>query len=61
MCLSNTYRERDHKLLMDNTSRIDIDGDLIRLRDLFGDVLEIRGSLVSTDLERNEIVIRCDD
>ena len=61
MCLSNTYRESDHTLLMDNTSRIDIDGDLIRLRDLFGDVLEIRGRLVSTDLERNEVIIRCEE
>ncbi|MBQ9063482.1 MAG: CooT family nickel-binding protein [Eubacterium sp.] len=61
MCLSNIYREQDHTLLMENTSRIDIDGDTIRLRDLFGDVREIRGAIVSADLEQNEVVIRCSE
>ena len=61
MCLSNIYREQDHTLLMENTSRIDIDGDTIRLRDLFGDVREIRGTIVSADLEQNEVVIRCSE
>jgi len=61
MCLSNIYREQDHALLMDNTSRIDVDGDRIRLRDLFGDVREVRGTIVSADLEQNEVVIRCEE
>ena len=61
MCLSNIYREQDHTLLMENTSRIDIDGDTIRLRDLFGDVREVRGAIVSADLEQNEVVIRCSE
>ena len=61
MCLSNIYREQDHTLLMENTSRIDIDGDTIRLRDLFGDVREIRGAIVYADLEQNEVVIRCSE
>ncbi len=61
MCLSNIYSEKDHALLMDNTSRIDIEGDLIRLRDLFGDVREVRGTIVSADLEQNEVVIRCSE
>lgn len=59
MCLSNAYREDDHSLLMTNTSHIDVEGDTIRLRDLFGDVREVKGSIVSTDFEKNEIVIRC--
>ena len=61
MCLSNVYREQDHTLLMDNTSRIDVDGDRIHLRDLFGDVREVRGPIVSADLEQNEVVIRCEE
>ena len=61
MCLSNIDREQDHTLLMENTSRIDIDGDTIRLRDLFGDVREVRGAIVSADLEQNEVVIRCSE
>ena len=46
---------------MDNTSRIDVDGDRIHLRDLFGDVREVRGTIVSADLEQNEVVIRCEE
>ncbi|MBP3879261.1 MAG: CooT family nickel-binding protein, partial [Lachnospiraceae bacterium] len=49
MCLSNAYRKDDHSLLMSNTSRIEVDGDIIRLRDLFGSVREVKGSIVSTD------------
>ena len=29
MCLSNAYRKDDHSLLMSNTSRIEVDGDII--------------------------------
>ncbi len=61
MCLSNAYREDDHSLLMTNTSRMDVDGEIVRLKDLFGSVREVRGSIVSTDLEKNEIVIRVKD
>ena len=61
MCLSNAYRKDDHSLLMSNTSRIEVDGDIIRLRDLFGSVREIKGSIVSTDFEKNEIEIRVDE
>lgn len=59
MCLSNVYRESDHALLMSNTSRMEVEGDTVSLRDLFGCVRRVRGSIVSTDFERNEIVIRC--
>ena len=61
MCLSNAYRKDDHSLLMSNTSRIEVDGDIIRLRDLFGSVREIKGSIVSTDFEKNDIEIRVDE
>ncbi len=58
MCLSNVYSESDHSLLMSNTSRMDVSDDVIKMRDLFGSTREVKGSIVSTDFEKNEIVIR---
>jgi len=58
MCLSNVYSESDHSLLMSNTSRMDVEDDVVRLKDLFGSTREVKGSIVSTDFEKNEIVIR---
>ena len=61
MCLSNAYRKDDHSLLMSNTSRIEVDGDIIRLRNLFGTVREINRSIRATDFEKNEIETRVDE
>lgn len=58
MCLSNVYSESDHELLMTNTSRLDVEDGVVRLRDLFGSVRVVSGSIVSSDFEKNEIIIR---
>ena len=59
MCLSNTYRESDDTLLMENTSRIDtVDGQLV-IRNLFGEMIRVEGVITSVDFERNTVVIRC--
>ncbi len=59
MCLSNTYRESDDTLLMENTSRIDtVDGQLV-IRNLFGETIRVEGVITSVDFERNTVVIRC--
>ena len=59
MCLSNTYRESDDMLLMENTSRIDtVDGQLV-IRNLFGETIRVEGVITSVDFEKNTVVIRC--
>ena len=58
MCLSNIYRASDRKLLMDNTARIEVKDGTVILRDLFGRVLKISGSIASVDLENNEVILQ---
>ena len=58
MCLSNIYRASDRKLLMDNTAKIEVKDGVIILRDLFGRVLKINGSIASVDLENNEVILQ---
>ncbi|MBR6703974.1 MAG: CooT family nickel-binding protein [Lachnospiraceae bacterium] len=58
MCLSNIYRASDRKLLMDNTAKIEVKDGVVILRDLFGRILKISGSIASVDLENNEVILQ---
>ena len=57
MCLANAYAEIDQSLLMENTKTITIEGDEVVLKDLFGVVKRIKGTLRFVDMEENRIVI----
>ena len=61
MCLSNIYRASDKKLLMDNTAKIEVKDGVIILRDLFGRVLRVTGSIASVDLEKNEVILQTEN
>ncbi len=61
MCLSNIYRASDKKLLMDNTARIEVKDGVVILRDLFGQVLKVKGSIASVDLENNEVILQTEN
>lgn len=61
MCLSNIYRASDRKLLMDNTAKIEVKDGVVILRDLFGRVLKISGSIASVDLENNEVILQTEE
>ena len=61
MCLSNIYRASDNKLLMDNTAKIEVKDGVIILRDLFGKVLKVTGSIASVDLEKNEVILQTEN
>ena len=61
MCLSNIYRASDKKLLMDNTARIEVKDGTVILRDLFGRVLKIPGTICSVDLENNTVILQTED
>ena len=60
MCLSTIYRAGDRRILMENTARIETEGDLVILRDLFGRTLRVPGKLVSIDLENNTVIVQTD-
>ena len=58
MCLSNVYRAQDNALLMELAAKIETrDGEVI-LKDLFGAVRKIPGTLQSVDLEKNIVLVR---
>ena len=61
MCLSNIYRASDKKLLMDNTARIEVKDGTVILRDLFGRVLKIPGTICFVDLENNTVILQTED
>jgi predicted RNA-binding protein len=61
MCLSNIYRASDWKLLMDNTAKIEVKDGIVILRDLFGRILKISGSIASVDLENNEVILQTEE
>ena len=61
MCLSNIYRASDKKLLMDNTARIEVKDGVVILRDLFGQVLKVKGSIASVDLENTEVILQTEN
>ena len=61
MCLSNIYRASDRKLLMDNTAKIEVKDGVVILRDLFGRILKISGSIASEDLENNEVILQTEE
>lgn len=61
MCLSNIYRASDRKLLMDNTAKIEVRDGVVILRDLFGRILKISGSIASVDLENNEVILQTEE
>ena len=57
MCLANVYAEIDQALLMENTKTVAIEGDEVVLKDLFGAVKRVRGTLRFVDMEENRVVI----
>ena len=46
---------------MDNTAKIEVKDGVIILRDLFGRVLRVTGSIASVDLEKNEVILQTEN
>ena len=59
MCQSNVYAiENDREeLLMEEVAALDIDGDRITMRSLFGEPLSVLGRIKEVDLLKNRIVL----
>lgn len=60
MCLATIYLDKDNSVIMENTSRIKIDGENVELMDLFGIRKNILGTVKTIDLENNKVVIHQD-
>ena len=59
MCLSNIYREQDEELLMTDVSRIRTEGEMLCIRNLFGEEIKVSGVITDVDFEENKVLIRC--
>jgi predicted RNA-binding protein len=60
MCLSTVYNnEADvaENMICEYVTSVDVDGDTILLRDILGNVTDVKGSLQRVDLVKNIIVI----
>ena len=60
MCLSTVYsgeQPDSNSIILEYVTNIDIDGNLIRLYDISGEIKEIKGSIHSIDLVKNAILI----
>ncbi len=58
MCLATIYLDKDNSVIMENTSKITVDGVHVELMDLFGIRKNIEGSIKTIDLENNKVVIQ---
>ena len=61
MCLSNVYRASDRELIMELAAQIRQEAGYVTVRDLFGALKRIPGSVASVDLENNEVLINTQD
>ena len=60
MCLATVYKSSDESVLFRNVSRLDVEGDVVILRDILGDEKVITGSVVMVDLANSIVKIKCD-
>ena len=60
MCLSNVFLVSDDReeLVCEYASSVDVDGDQIRLTDVIGQEITVKGSIVSVDLIKNQITVK---
>lgn len=59
MCLATVYKTQDDTILLKNVSRLDVDGDMIILRDIMGGEKVIEGSIVMVDLANSIVKLNC--
>ena len=60
MCLATVYKSDDNAVLFRNVGRIDVEGDTVFVRDIIGDVKEVKGSVIMVDFANSAVKIKCD-
>ena len=66
MCLAKAYirskaGDPETTLAMENVAMVEVDGDQIRVRSLFGDAKVVRGRIASIDFSENRLVLESVD
>lgn len=61
MCLATVIRKRDGSTILKNVSRIDVEGETLRIRDVMGDEKTVQGSIRMVDLANSIVELECAD
>ena len=59
MCLASAFVEKgnERELVLDKTTMVQVEGDLIICTNLFGEVQQIKGSIKEINFEKSSIII----
>ena len=60
MCLATVFKESDNTVILKNTSRIDVDGGKLILRDIMGQETVVEGKILMVDLANSIVKISCE-
>ena len=60
MCLATVYKESDNTVILKNTSRIDVDGGKLILRDIMGQETVVEEKILMVDLANSIVKISCE-
>lgn len=61
MCLATVYgkKQENESILIRNASRIDVEGTVIRIRDIMGSEITVEGAISMVDLANAVVKINC--
>ena len=61
MCLATVYgkKQESESILIKNASRIDVEGTVIRIRDIMGSEITVEGAISMVDLATAVVKINC--
>lgn len=61
MCLATVYgrKQEEESILIRNASRIDVEGNVIRIRDIMGSEVVVEGAISMVDLANAVVKINC--
>lgn len=61
MCLATVYgrKQEEESILIKNASRIDVEGNVIRIRDIMGSEVVVEGAISMVDLANAVVKINC--
>ena len=60
MCLATVYKESDDSVIFKNVARIDVDGNILVLRDIMGDERVVEGRILMVDLANSIVKLACE-
>lgn len=61
MCLATVYgkKQESESVLIKNASRLDVEGNVIRIRDIMGGEITVEGTISMVDLANSVVKINC--